>query len=169
MNVSTRKIIRAALIAALYVTVCLIFAPISYGAVQLRISEALTLLAVFCPEAVVGVTVGCFLANAAASVPVDMIVGTAATLTAGLLTYKLRKHRFRGLAVVPALPPVIVNAFIVGAELTVLYNSPDAPLSVWLANMASVGAGQIISCLLAGAALVYVIERNAALTRMMTE
>ena len=169
MNIGLRKIIRAAVIAAIYVALCLVFAPISYGTVQVRVSEALTLLVVLCPEALIGVTVGCFISNMIASAPIDMLVGTLATLIAGVCTFKMRKMRFKGLALAPSVPPVIFNAVIVGAELTLLFSPANSPLAVWLINMASVGIGQIISCSVLGVLLVFLIERNKALHRMLTE
>jgi len=168
MKTGLTKAIRAAVIAALYVSFCLVFAPISYGPVQVRISEALTLLAVFSPEAIIGVTVGCFLSNMIASAPIDMLVGTLATLIAGLCTYRMRHLRVKGLAVIPSLPPILINAVVIGAELTVLYFPAGSSPAVWLINMASVGAGQVVSCAILGVLLVFVVERNPALLKAMT-
>ncbi|MFQ9681951.1 MAG: QueT transporter family protein [Ruthenibacterium lactatiformans] len=85
----TRTIVRCALIASLYTAVSLVLAPIAFGAVQARVSEAFTLLPVLVPDAVVGVTLGCFLTNlvgvfTGANVlgALDIVFGTAATLTA---------------------------------------------------------------------------------------
>lgn len=161
-----RKLVRAALIAAVYVVLCVTLAPFSYGPVQVRVSEALTLLPVLCPEAVVGVAAGCFLANALTGVPADMVVGTLATLLAALATRRLRRVRFRGLALVPSLPPVVFNALIVGVMLTLLYSPASSPAIVYLANIASVGAGQLISCSVLGVALIWAIEKNPALLRL---
>lgn len=163
---SVKKLVRASAIAAVYVVLCLVFSPISYGPVQVRIAEALTLLPVLCPEAVVGVAVGCFLSNLLLSAPVDMVLGTVATLLAALLTRKLRNIRFKGLPLAGALPPVVLNALIVGAELTVLYYSAASPAPVWLYNMATVGAGQVISCLGLGVLLVWAIEKQPVLRRL---
>lgn len=163
------KVIRASVIAALYVSLCLVFAPISFGPVQIRISEALTLLAVLCPEAIAGVTVGCFLANMIASAPIDMVFGSLATLAAGIGTYRLRAYRTKGFAIVPSLPPIIINAVVVGAVLTLLYFPSGSPLAVWLMNMASVGAGQVVSCGVLGVLLVYLIEKNKKLLELITK
>lgn len=167
-GMSVRKMVRAAVIAAMYVALCLVFQPISYGPVQLRLAEALTLLPVLCPEAVVGVTVGCFVANLLGGQVVDMAVGTAATLLAALLTWRLRRLRSFGLPLAAALPPVLLNALLVGAELTVLYNGIGSPLPVWLYNMLTVGAGQLASCAL-GVALVRGIEKVPPLRRMLAD
>lgn len=161
-----KKLVRAAVIAAVYVVVCLALAPLSFGPVQIRFAEALTLLPVLCPEAILGVTVGCFLSNLIASAPIDMVLGTLATLLAAAATYKLRHVRFKGLPVAAALPPVVFNALIVGAELTVLYHSLSAPLAVWLYNMATVGLGQVVSCVGLGLLLVWAVEKQPVLKRI---
>ena len=72
-NLSVRRLVRCAVIAAVYVVVCLVLAPFSYGAVQVRVAEALCLLPVFGAEYIVGVTLGCFLANLLGSTVVDVV------------------------------------------------------------------------------------------------
>ena len=160
--------VRAALIAAVYVALCFSLGFISYGPVQIRVAEALTLLPVLCPEAIVGVTLGCFIANMLTGVPLDMVVGTLATLLAAICTYMLCNVRWRGLPVLASLPPVIINAVIIGAELTYLYFPTHSPAIVWLANMGSVGAGQLISCCVLGLLLVWGIEKNSVLLKVMS-
>ena len=115
-NLSVRRLVRCAVIAAVYVVVCLVLAPFSYGAVQVRVAEALCLLPVFGAEYIVGVTLGCFLANLLGSTVVDVVFGTLATLLACLVTYKLRDIRVKGLAIPASLPPVVFNMIIVGAR-----------------------------------------------------
>lgn len=165
----SRRLVRAAMIAAVYVALCLALAPLSFGTVQVRFAEVLTLLPVLCPEAILGVSLGCFLSNMVASAPVDMVVGTAATLLAALVSYKLRKVRFKGLPLASALPPVLFNAFIVGIELTLLYSPANAPPTLYLINILTVGAGQLVSCMLLGVLLVWFIEKNAPLRRLFKE
>ncbi|NLW79738.1 MAG: QueT transporter family protein [Ruminococcaceae bacterium] len=194
------KLVRAALIAAVYAGLCLALAPLSYGPVQVRVSEALTLLPVLCPEAVVGVTLGCLIANMTTGVPLDMLVGTLATLLAALATRRLRRVRWggrhsrraeglsltvqdvpgsdkplsrfpsslvRGLPVLASLPPVLFNAVIIGAELSWLYLPAGSAPALWLLNMATVGAGQLVSCCGLGLLLVWAIERNPAVLRIV--
>lgn len=165
----TRHLVRAALIAAVYAGLCLLLAPLSYGPVQIRLSEALTLLPVLCPEAVVGVTLGCFIANMLASAPIDMVVGTAATLLAALATRRLRHLRWRGLPLVASLPPVLLNALFVGAELSFLYLPAGSAPTAWLFNMATVGVGQLVSCCGLGLLLVWAIGRNPTLLRLFAD
>lgn len=166
---SVLSLVRGGLVAGLYVTVCLVLQPLSFGAVQIRAAEALVLLPVFGPEYIIGVTLGCFIANAIASVPIDALVGTFATMIAGLATYLLRHCRVKRLAVVPALPPVIFNAVIVGLEISFLFGSSAAALPAVLLNMATVGLGEILSCMVLGVALVSFIEKNRLLKGLFTD
>lgn len=160
---------RCAVIAAVYVVVCLVLAPFSYGAVQVRVAEALCLLPVFGAEYIVGVTLGCFLANLLGSTVVDVVFGTLATLLACLVTYKLRDIRVKGLAIPASLPPVVFNMIIVGAfEITFFSDgAPTAMLAVF--NAVTVGIGELISCTILGVALVKLIESNAGLNKIFTE
>lgn len=169
-NLSVRRLVRCAVIAAVYVVVCLVLAPFSYGAVQVRVAEALCLLPVFGAEYIVGVTLGCFLANLLGSTVVDVVFGTLATLLACLVTYKLRDIRVRGLAIPASLPPVVFNMIIVGAfEITFFFSdgAPTAMLAVF--NAVTVGIGELISCTVLGVALVKLIESNAGLNKIFTE
>lgn len=89
-----RRLVRGALIAAIYAVLCAALAPISYGEVQFRISEALTILPLLMPEAVPGLFVGCLIANLIGGAGIlDIVFGSLATLIAGLLTYAMRKCR----------------------------------------------------------------------------
>lgn len=169
-NLSVRRLVRCAVIAAVYVVVCLVLAPFSYGAVQVRVAEALCLLPVFGAEYIVGVTLGCFLANLLGSTVVDVVFGTLATLLACLVTYKLRDIRMKGLAIPASLPPVVFNMIIVGAfEITFFFSdgAPTAMLAVF--NAVTVGIGELISCTILGVALVKLIESNAGLNKIFTE
>ena len=168
-NLSVRRLVRCAVIAAVYVVVCLVLAPFSYGAVQVRVAEALCLLPVFGAEYIVGVTLGCFLANLLGSTVVDVVFGTLATLLACLVTYKLRNIRFKGLAVAASLPPVLFNAVIIGIEIAVMFPDPTSSAPIWLAcitNGISVGIGELISCTVLGVLLVKIIESSKALNEL---
>ena len=168
-NLSVRRLVRCAVIAAVYVVVCLVLAPFSYGAVQVRVAEALCLLPVFGAEYIVGVTLGCFLANLLGSTIVDVIFGTLATLLACLVTYRLRNIRFKGLALAASLPPVLFNAVIIGIEIAVMFPDPSSSAPIWLAcitNGISVGIGELISCTVLGVLLVKIIESNTALSQI---
>ena len=146
----TRTIVRCALIASLYTAVSLVLAPIAFGAVQARVSEAFTLLPVLVPDAVVGVTLGCFLTNlvgvfTGANVlgALDIVFGTAATLTAA------------------AVPPVLINAVVVGAELAWAFG--PRTFAGFLLQAGGVALGQLFSCFALGLPLVRIIEKTPAL------
>ena len=167
---NTKRLVRAAMVAAIYVVLCLVLAPFSYGAVQVRLAEMLCLLPVFGAEYIVAVTLGCFLANLLGSTLVDVVFGTAATLVACLVTYAVRKVRVGGLAIPAAVPPIVSNAVIVGAlELTFFLPgvTGTAALAVW--NALTVGIGEVVSCGILGVALVKLIESNAGLRRLFVE
>lgn len=172
-HVSVQRLVRCAVITAVYVVLCLVLAPFSYGAIQVRIAEALCLLPVFGAEYIIGVTLGCFLANLFGSTIIDVVFGTIATLLACLVTYRLRNVRIKGLAIPASLPPVLFNAVIVGIEITIFftdYTAMSAP--VWLlclTNGITVGIGELISCTILGVALVKLIESNTALKQIFTE
>ena len=110
MHFHVKSLARAGMIAAIYAALTLIFAPISFNAVQFRISEAMTVLPILLPEAVPGLAVGCLVANilGGAALP-DVIGGTLATLIAAILTRMLRKKPVLAMA-----SPVVINGLIVG-------------------------------------------------------
>lgn len=110
MHFQVKSLARAGMIAAIYAALTLIFAPISFNAVQFRISEAMTVLPILMPEAVPGLAIGCLVANilGSAALP-DVIGGTLATLIAAVLTRMLRKKPVLAMA-----SPVVVNGLIVG-------------------------------------------------------
>ena len=169
-QLSVARLVRCAVIAAVYVVLCLALAPFSYGAVQVRIAEALCLLPVFGAEYIVGVTLGCFLANLLGSTVIDVVFGTLATLLACLVTYKLRNVRVKGLAIPASLPPIVFNMLIVGAFEITFFFSDTAPTAALAAfNAVAVGIGEIISCTIVGVALVKLVESNEGLKRIFTE
>lgn len=144
----TKYLTHAAIIAAIYVVITMIFAPISYGQVQVRISEALTVLPYFTPAAIPGLFVGCIIANIyGGGGLVDILFGSLATLLAAFLSYKMPKK-----SLVP-LPPVIINAIVIGFILHFIAN---VPLFI---TMAWVGLGQLIACYGIGYPLIILFEK----------
>lgn len=168
-TLTVRKLARCAVVAALYVALCLGLAPFSYGAVQVRVAEALCLLPLFGPEYILGVTLGCALANLLGSTMIDVVFGTLATFLACLCTYAVRHARVGSLAIPAALPPILWNAVIVGTEIAVFFSDTPATPALILANALSVGAGEVISCGVLGVALVRLIERNPRLRQAFTD
>lgn len=149
MKIDLRFALRAGVVAALYAALTLLLAPISYGPLQLRVAEALTLLPILTPAAIPGLFVGCLAANLlGGATALDVAFGSLATLAAAILT-----RRFRERPLVAALPPVAVNAFVVGAVLAYAYNLP-----FWLTAL-QVGAGQLGACYLLGLPLYYTLRR----------
>ena len=137
----------SAMIAALYTALTLLSAlwGLAYGPVQFRLSEALTVLPAFTAAAVPGLTVGCLLANLFSGYSTDLVVGTAATLVAAAATRLVRNIRWRGLPVAAPLPPVLVNAAVVGAEISVF--APEGfSWAGYLSAALSVGLGELAVC-----------------------
>lgn len=148
-----QSLAQIALIGALYTILTLISGPLAFGTsagiVQIRISEALTLLPLFSPIGIWGVTFGCFLSNIVGFFMgsnmlglIDAPIGTAATLAAALLTYMIGKMPMKnwGKALLGAVPPVLLNGLIVGVELTFVFKTPFS------LNFISVALGEILVC-----------------------
>lgn len=149
---NTTRLTRAALVAALYIAITLLFQPISgfSGQFQLRISEALTLLPVLMEEAVPGLFVGCLLANLlGGGTLLDILFGSLATLAAAVWTRKLQ-----GRPVMAALPPVLVNMLVVGTVQAFTLKLPWLPSVLW------VGLGQAAACYGLGLPLVLLILKR---------
>ena len=144
-NASSKRVTaltRSALIAALYAALTLLLAPISYGEIQIRLSEALTLLPILLPDAVPALAVGCLLANLLGGCTVfDIVFGTLATLLAALCTRALRKHLYAAAAM-----PVLFNGVIVGAVVHYAY-APVIPLPLC---MLFVALGESVACFAVG-------------------
>lgn len=133
----------AGLIGGVYAALCLILAPISYGPLQVRVAEALTILPLFTPAAIPGLTVGCLIANlfsGGAAGGWDWLFGTLTTLVAALCTYALSRW-----PVLATLPPVVLNALVIGAECAFVGSGGFSWPLFWL-FAAEVGAGQLIAC-----------------------
>ncbi len=150
-KMTTRALARGAVIAALYTALTLLLAPLSDGEVQIRFSEAFTLLPVLLPEAVPALAVGCLLSNILGGCTIfDIVFGTLATLLAALCTRRLRENLWLAAAM-----PVLFNGVIVGAVVHYCY-APVLPLPVC---MLCVAAGEAVACLLVGPLLVRLLRR----------
>lgn len=145
----TMFIVRSAVIAALYAALTLALYPISFGAVQFRVSEALTLLPIVMPEAIPGLFVGCLVSNLIGSAtPWDIIFGSLATLIAAILTYATRRNK-----ILAAFWPVLCNTVIVGMVLALTLNLP-----VFL-TMGEVGLGELAVVYTVGMAMLAALKR----------
>ena len=148
---NTQSLTRGAIIAALYAALTLLLAPISYGEVQIRIAESLTLLPAVMPEAIPALAVGCLIANILGGCTIlDILFGTLATLLAALCTRALRSR----LTLASAMP-VLFNGVIVGAVVHVAY-APVIPLPLC---MLFVAAGEAVSVMLLGRIVLRAVVR----------
>ena len=144
---------QAAMIAAIYVVVTLLVAPFAYGEVQVRLSEALTILPVFTPAAIPGLFIGCLISNILGGcILPDIIFGSLATLIGAVFTWMLRNHS----KYLAPLPPIIANVLIVPFVLKYAYGEPfSIPFM-----MCTVGIGEVVSVGVLGLMLAAVLERH---------
>ena len=150
---TTGRITQGAAIAAVYVALTMIVAPIAFGPVQFRISEALCVLPYFLPSAVPGVTIGCFLANLlCGAAPLDVVFGSLATLIGAVGSYYLGK-KSKWLVCVP---PILANTIIIPWVLRYAYGSTDL---IPYARV-TVGIGEILAIGVLGNILLLALERS---------
>lgn len=148
---STKFMLQAAVIAAVYATLTLALMPLSYGVMQIRVSEALTILPFFTPAAIPGLFIGCLVSNMIGPNGIlDIVIGSGATLIAALFSYLLRSRPL----LVP-LPPVIANGIFVGGMLYYAYSLPFSLTAciLWVA------AGELIACYAIGYPLLRYLKK----------
>ncbi len=146
---------QASMIAALYTALTVALAPVSYGAVQFRISEALCILPYFTPAAVPGLFLGCLISNGVGAamgttVVLDMIFGSLATLIGAAGSYALRRNRW-----LVCIPPIAANTIIVPWVLRYAYGSPDMIPYMML----TVGIGEVLAVGVLGNILLAMLSR----------
>ena len=160
MKKNTRNLARAAMIAALYTALTVLPQPISFGAVQFRIAEALTLLPVLTADAVPGLAIGCLLANLLGGAPwFDVLFGTIATFIAAVLARKLRNKPSLAAAM-----PVLSNGLIVGPVVYFGYVWAPGSEVLWpvlWTTTASVAAGEAVVCFALGLLLLKALGKTA--------
>ena len=155
---STLYLTRGAVIAALYVALTFVSSlmGLSSGAIQLRLSEALTILPVFFPEAIVGLYIGCIIANLLTGAVIwDVIFGSLATLIGAIFAYLLRKLP-RKLICLATIPTVLANAIIVPFVIIFAYGATDAYGFLFL----TVGLGEVLSATVLGTLLYRLLLRT---------
>lgn len=173
-----RYVAQAGLIAALYAasTLPMIQSPLTYGPVQVRVSEALTVLALFTPAAVPGLTIGCAVANGAMVAQfgpmalLDVVFGSLATFLGAAWTYRLRRR-----PAIALLGPVVANAVIVAAYLPVvlaatgLYDTTvlgvhisDSWMWMYLFGLVTIAAGEFVAVYLVGGLLAFALRLSGA-------
>ena len=154
MNKKVLWICHAAMIAALYVVLTLFINAfgLASGAIQVRISEALTILPYFTPAAIPGLVIGCLISNTITGCALlDILLGSFATLLGALGSYALRRFKW----LVP-LPPIIANTLIVPYVLRIAYGVEDGIFYL----MGTVCAGEILSCYVLGMILLFALDKS---------
>ena len=147
-----------AAVAALYCALSLVLPMLSFGAVQMRFGEALTVLPAVSSVFILPLTLGCALTNTIGFFMgtnpffFDILIGSTATLIAAYLSWALRNIKLFKLPLLSFFMPVIVNAFIIGGELSFIQTG-GFTFTAFLLNSASVGLGQLVPCMLLGPAL----------------
>lgn len=144
---------QAAMIAALYVVLTMLANALGLAnhAIQVRFSEALTILPYFTPAAIPGLTIGCVISNLLTGcMPLDVVFGSCATLLGAVGTYLLRKYKWAA-----PLPPIIANTIIVPFILAYVYKA-EGTIPYF---MLTVGIGEVISCGILGMILLGVLEK----------
>ena len=160
MSNRTRFLVHAAIIAALYAVLThlqnLLLPGSATWAIQMRLSEALCVLAFFTPAAVPGLTIGCLLFNItfAAALPLDFVIGSAATLIAAEGMWLTRKVTVKGYPLLGMLMPAMANAVLVGWELTVYIGGG------FVLNAVYVAIGEAVVLLVLGTALYYALKNR---------
>lgn len=160
---------QGAMIAAIYAAATYLSAAfaIAYGNIQFRLSEALTILSVFTPAAIPGLTVGCIIGNLSSPFGIwDIVFGSLATLLAAITARALRNVKFKGFPFLSLIMPVIFNALIVGTELTLLLPSDKAKLATFAIYALEVAAGELAVCVAGGIPLCYAMRKTKIFDRL---
>lgn len=145
---SPRNLTIAGIIAAIYVALTLIN-PMSFGNVQFRVSEALTVLPILLPQAVPGLFIGVVISNLFSPAGlIDVVVGSLATLIAAILTYRYRRNILAAM-----LSPVVINGLLIGAMLHFALQFPLLPTIV------SVAFGELLVVFILGSLLLKSLDR----------
>lgn len=151
-NKKVTFMVQSAMIAAIYVVLVFVFQYTSFGFIQFRIAEALTILPYFTPAAIPGLFVGCMLANLlGGSILADIVFGSVATLIGAIGTYLAGKLKFKWLAPVP---PIVANALIIPFVLKFGYGEAAAIPYM----MFTIGVSEIIICGVIGLVLLSILE-----------
>jgi len=155
MNKKSLYLAEAAIIAAIYVVLVFVFQSTSFGPIQFRVAEALTILPYFTSAAIPGVTIGCLLSNILfGSSILDIVFGSAATLFAAYLSYQLKDNKW----FVP-IPPILINAIVIpwiikAVATTASFEADPIPIM-----MLTVGAGQLVSAGILGMILLFALDK----------
>ncbi len=151
----TKFLVYGAVTAAVYAALTLLFSAISFGPIQFRVSEVLTVLPIFAPYSIPGLTIGCVIVNLIGGYGIyDIVFGSLATLLGAIGTRLLRKN-----PVLAMLSPVVCNGVIVGSML--YFVVPNA--GALLLNIGTVAFGELVICLGLGLPLIQFLKKHPAL------
>ena len=151
-KLNTRQIALNGIVAGLYAAITILTASFAYGNIQFRISEALMMLLLFEPHLTIGLTIGCL---------IDIVIGTAATLLACLLTTRIKKPWLA------PLPTILVNAVMVGAMLSWLYMPSEQFWNGLLVFGGEVGAGEAAVLYVLGIPLYYAMKKTNFIEKLL--
>lgn len=163
INKKTRFLVESAIIAAIYAALTLAIYPLSYGVVQFRFSEAMTVLPIFTPAAIPGLAVGCLIANLAGPMSwIDAIFGTVATFLAAICTYFTRNIRLKKMPLLSLSFPVIFNAVIIGLEINLFFLPAGETFTMtgFMISALWVGLGEALVCFVLGTPLTLALEKS---------
>ncbi len=152
---SVTAITQIGLIAAVYAALTVLLTPFSYGAMQVRIAEALMLLCCCRKRWCVALVIGCLIANLFSGMPTDILFGTLATAIAAVLMYYIQKP------IIAAFVPAVINGLVVGAQLCLMYEMPFAMAFL------GVAAGELIAVAMIGLPLYHIVLRSATVRRLI--
>ena len=177
MKKSTLYIVQAALIAALYATLTIsqnTLIPGSASAmIQFRVSEALTVLAIYTPAAIPGLTIGCVIANISSVTAglgfYDMIFGTLASFLAAVTMYLLRKIRIKNIPFLALLMPALFNGLIVGFEISFFFEESGFTLPAFLTIGGCVALGELVVLMVLGIPLCILLNKKGKQMRIVLD
>lgn len=155
-NEKVTFMLQAAMIAAIYVVLVIIFNYWSFGPIQFRIAEALTVLPYFTPAAIPGLFIGCFIANfIGGSILMDVVFGSIATLIGAIGSWILGRSKVKWTKWLVPIPPIVSNVLIVPFVLKYGYGAAEAiPVMMF-----TIGVGEVIVCGIVGMLLLFILEK----------
>ena len=166
MKKGTAYTVQAALIAAIYAALTYAVAPLSFGATQFRISEALTVLPVFTPAAIPGLAIGCIFANIGSPYgPIDILLGTVATVLAALATRLTRNIKIKNIPLLSFIFPTVFNGIIIGAEI-MMFTPGQAGIVGFFTSASGVALGEIVVCYTLGFLLYIGLEKSKVFKKL---
>ena len=159
MKKGTAYTVQAALIAAIYAALTYAVAPLSFGATQFRISEALTVLPVFTPAAIPGLAIG------SPYGPIDILLGTVATVLAALATRLTRNIKIKNIPLLSFIFPTVFNGIIIGAEI-MMFTPGQAGIVGFFTSASGVALGEIVVCYTLGFLLYIGLEKSKVFKKL---